>query len=58
METQGELDVKLIPFEIHTWNGIRNGAKWLRKNKGYKYTSALRLLEKAYPDIKKQKETQ
>lgn len=56
METQGELDVKLIPFEIRTWNGIRNGAKWLRKNKGYKYTSALRLLEKAYPDIKKPEE--
>ena len=56
METQKELDVKLIPFEIYTWNGIRNGAKWLRTNKGYKYTSALRLLEKAYPDIKKPEE--
>ena len=55
-EVQAQHDILKIPFEIWSRDGLKRGAKWLRKNLGYKHTTALRYLERAYPEIPKTEE--
>ena len=52
-EVQAQHDILKIPFEITNRYWLKRGAKWMRKNLGYKHTTALRYLECAYPEVPK-----